>query len=109
MADAPKRASNPKRKERRQRSYTRCQARNKRHEARNLERRDANLAELAFLGGTVKNKTFTKEVPYTDKSGITKYKTVEVTKRESPSEALARTKREDAGWTHHIPRVSLGA
>lgn len=89
MSDAPKRASNPKRAERRKRCYLRAQNRNKRNEALNQERHKANLAALAELGGKIKTKEITKT---TVKDG--KLVTTTIVKNESASEALRRTRRE---------------
>lgn len=78
-----KRAGNVNRKESRKRSWIRAQARNDRNRLENEQKRDFNLFTLTSLGGTIKTKV----------SG----------KRESPSEAVARTKREANGWTGHVP------
>lgn len=87
-----KAASNPVRKERRKRSWLRGEARHKRNREFNEGRQQANLGTLAALGGTIKTKTFERDGK-------------PITKRESPSEAVARTIREDAGWRGHVPKV----
>jgi len=78
--------SNVKLKEKRQRSWLRGERRHKVNRERNEARRTANLEALKTLSGTIQMKT------YVNRHGK------EVTKRESPSEALARTRREAAGW-----------
>ncbi len=87
-----KAASNPVRKERRKRSWLRGVARHTKNREANEVKHVNNLERLADLGGTIKTKTF-------ERDGKT------VTKRESPSEAVARTIREDAGWRGHVPKV----
>lgn len=91
-SNTKKRMSNPRRKERRQRSWLRGERRHEVNRNRNEQRRADNLAHLKELGGKVQTKT------YVNKRGKL------VTKNESPSEALARTIRQANGWTHHIPR-----
>lgn len=110
MADAPKRFNNVKKKEGRKAAYARAQARNKRNRERNEARMEANLAELRRLGGTILRKEYTRTVLVKNpKTGIDQIKYVVVNKPESPSEALARTKRQQAGWTGHVPKAATSA
>lgn len=95
---ASTRMANAKLKEKRQRSWTRGQARKVRNEKANEDRMKANMAELTALGGTRKTyERVTEQRVRNNKTGLIEVRTHIRTKLESPGSALARTRREQRG------------
>lgn len=92
---ASTRMANAKLKEKRQRSWTRGQARKLRNEKANEDRMKTNEAELAALGGTRRTyERVTVQRRINPKTGLVEIREQVRTKLESPGSALARTKRE---------------